>query len=75
MRIDSTSSPTGRSAPPSSSDNVMARPAPAHVDNLRWSLANADERRTLLRQGPRGRRGKLRNRPSSGARRGQWQVP
>ena len=53
MRIDSTSNPTGRSARPAG-DDIMARPAPANVENLRWKLADANERQTLMRQGAQG---------------------
>ena len=53
MRIDSTSNPTGRSARPAGGD-VMTQAAPAHVDNLRWKLADASERQNLLRQGAQG---------------------
>ena len=51
MRVDSLSNPTGRSTGPAAND-VMAQPAPAHVDSLRWQLANANERQALLQQGP-----------------------
>ena len=31
--------------------DVMSQAAPAHVDNLRWSLANAEERQELVQRG------------------------
>lgn len=51
MRIESRHSPSGsqsRSTASSKTQNIMSQPAPAHVDTLRWKLANAQEREELL---------------------------
>lgn len=69
MRIDSTSNPTGRSAR-SGGDDVMAQGAPAHVDSLRWKLADANERQALMRQGPQGDGGAATSGPSAAPERG-----
>ena len=47
MRIES-SYPAAGGGVSQSSDNSMARTAPAHVDTLRWNLADAGERNALL---------------------------
>lgn len=47
MRIDAVHS-TGNARAPSSTNDLMSRPAPAHVDTLRWNLADAGERQRLL---------------------------
>ena len=51
MRIDASHAATsGRSQ--QSSNDIMSRPAPAHVDTLRWNLADASERQQLLTKSP-----------------------
>ncbi|RRD55779.1 hypothetical protein EII20_13775 [Comamonadaceae bacterium OH2545_COT-014] len=50
MRIDATHAASGSRSPQHSND-IMSRPAPAHVDTLRWNLADASERRQLLQAG------------------------
>ena len=50
MRIDASHAATsGRSQ--QTSNDIMSRPAPAHVDTLRWNLADAGERQQLLSAG------------------------
>ena len=47
MRIEAAYA-AGNRASHSPSDGIMSQPAPAHVDTLRWQLADAGERRQLL---------------------------
>ena len=51
MRIDASHAATGGRSQQTSND-IMSRPAPAHVDTLRWNLADASERRRLLNEVP-----------------------
>ncbi|MDO5624988.1 MAG: hypothetical protein Q4G71_09890 [Pseudomonadota bacterium] len=52
MRIDSVHA-SGGARQPTASEDLMSRPAPAHVDTLRWRLADAGERQRLLSDAPR----------------------
>lgn len=47
MRIDASHAATGGRSRQTSND-IMSQPAPAHVDTLRWNLADASERQHLL---------------------------
>ncbi len=51
MRIDASHAATGGRSQQTSND-IMSRPAPAHVDTLRWNLADASERQQLLTKSP-----------------------
>lgn len=50
MRIDASHAATGGRSRQTSND-IMSQPAPAHVDTLRWNLADASERQQLLNAG------------------------
>ena len=47
MRIESVHASGSRPTSPPD-DSLMSQPAPAHVDTLRWKLADASERRQLM---------------------------
>lgn len=53
MRTDAIQASYGARASSPSTD-LMSQPAPAHVDTLRWNLADASERQQLLKAGSPG---------------------